>query len=215
MPPNAPASCPVCTKDDRAQKVTGLVNTRAETPFEGYLTRTLARPVTPSAPSAPQFQPASPFQPHAYVSLFANSETSNQIVVGVIVAGVIVILALFGLTRHIGAALILGPIIVIGAAIGIYSYVENDRRTRHEREESDRKSTYDQAESKRKALFDQEYQQYQQRLNQWREGTLRIYTEAQRKWDEDLYYCHRDDVVFLAGGQSHAPPNAMSRILGL
>jgi hypothetical protein len=209
------ARCPRCGRNDRAEKVTAIRTSQtqqineAEQRVEVYVdrsgrrqTRTVAVPRTRTQMSdlakrlEPPRKPSPATEPRGGAS-------SAVLVIGIVLAllglilaviGVCPMLGIFGATSAeeaiitglgTGVVCILPPIVLAG--IGILLIVVGTKRRklskeRHQVAVSEARNNSEQAE--------------------------RIWQKAMERWNE-LYYCHRDDCVFIPDEGSCAPLSKM------
>jgi len=203
------AICPVDNKDDKVQKATGLVSSTSE-----LLRRRVAMPKF--AEPMPSFsEPKPPAAPRSPVSRLDISEVRGWLLAIGITGSVIAIIGLVLLAQG-GGSTVAGLFLLVIAACalgGIYYFIVTER---HKHEEAVRQvaEAHEDALKKHKAAALTARQRFEQQLQEWqtKEKTVR---EAQANWEQNMYYCHRHDVVFLAGRSAAVRPEDMPNLLGI
>jgi predicted RNA-binding Zn-ribbon protein involved in translation (DUF1610 family) len=179
----AHARCPLCQLNDRSRKVSSFMVSG------GANSRYFAPPPKPNPPnSKPQ-----PPQPPEAGGLSGNS--------GCLIWGgaFLFLVMLIGLLNNSNNNSSVFFIILLLAGAGIFAIGLSQK-------------------NKNKAIIIQSQQKYQDDLNRWNLSTNKNNLEneeLQRKWDSrwrqameawnKLYYCERDDIVFMPGRNTYAP----------
>ncbi len=172
------ARCPICQRNDRVEKVSGIV-ARNTNPLSGGLSTTaLAQALTPPSlePSPPA--PDSP----TYKAAFRTYRRARGWGIGLLIFSLLFSCILFAVNPLAGFL-----IMMITGWISIFLIVWSARKT-----------------SKLKKGFDILWAKWRASEKAWR--------VAMNRWQK-LYYCSRDDVVFIPGEGRAVPPNRMSELL--
>ena len=224
------ARCPVCNRNDKAEKVSAIlrsqthsaqgvayqtVTTHVNTGFGTTpVSQQVAMPVQTSQMSELAKYLAPPARPEPDKSVIVQEQPSHKSLLGAILFvlagagfGLCTLSVFVAYLSEIGniknffaaAATVLGLFIltlsILGLSIFLFVFtVPKERRRNRER----------------KSAYQEKIRQRQQK----NEETEKRWTAAMERWNQ-LYYCGRDDCVFLPGSHTHAPVSAMVEYLYL
>lgn len=218
------ARCPICNRNDKAEKVSAIlrsqtlsaqgvayqtVTTHVNTGFGTTpISQQVAMPVQTSQMSELAKYLAPPAKPDPDMAVIVKEQPSHKSLVGAILfvlAGVsfgVCTLSVFVTylselenieNVFVAAATVIGLLLltlfILGLSIFLFVFtVPKERRRNRER----------------KSAYQEKIRQRQQK----NEETEKRWTAAMERWNQ-LYYCGRDDCVFLPGLHTHAPVSKM------
>ncbi len=175
--------CPVCQRNDRTRKLSAIMATG------GTNSQYFAPPPRPNPPT-PQPPPPRPIEP---VGL---KDQSGWLIYGGAALALIMFIALVSNTDRGSTALLI--ILLLGSIGAVVLGISQ--------------------KNKNKLTHAQLQNEYQEKTRRWNESVNQAKydsEETQRRWDarwlqamdvwKKLYYCERDDCVFLPGGKTSAP----------
>jgi hypothetical protein len=218
------ARCPICNRNDKAEKVTAILRSQTHS-AQGIAYQTVTTTVNTGFGSTPVSQQvpvpvqtsqtsdlakflAPPIKPEPDKSIIVDEKPSHKSLVGALffgLAGVgflLLTLIVFAIYLSelsnienivVAAATVLGLILLALSSLGLSVFLFIATVPKERRRNRERKSAYE------------------EKIRQRQHGN----EEAERRWAtaldrwNQLYYCGRDDCVFLPGTNSHAPVSAM------
>jgi len=233
------ARCPKCSRNDRVEKVSAILRSHKQEvtsteqrteiytdPYGVQHTRTreipktitqvtgLARELVP--PEKPTPLPKPKLRPKPRISQPRSARKSLKIILIVVallavIASCILTLISFGIIFEQGTldSLICGiPSLIVmagGAALFIFGLimkpVDKEKLSQWERERSQ--------------ILSEWQKENEQKIKDWQAANDKImgeYAAAMDNW-ENLYYCHRDDCVFVPGKGTFAPIEKLQKYL--
>jgi predicted RNA-binding Zn-ribbon protein involved in translation (DUF1610 family) len=222
------ARCPVCNRNDKAEKVTAILRSQTHS-AQGITYQTVTTSVNTGFGSTPVSQQVAipvqtsqmselarfltpPAKPEPDRSVIEEPKPSYKSLTGAILFGMagvgfslltLVIIAAYladwaNIENFIvAAATVLGWFLLALSTLGLSVFLFIFTVPKERRRNREQKSAYE--------------EKVQQRQNRNVEAERR-WTTAMDRWNQ-LYYCGRDDCVFLPGAHTHAPVAAMTEYL--
>jgi hypothetical protein len=204
MAASSTIACPVCGKDDQVQKVTAAVSEGS-----GTLPQRLAKP---QMANRPRFEGShGPYSP----DMFSLGCAGQLVLLPGLLAIVFAIEFLSGhglvapyrtLTEQAANAVLIALAACTAIVAAIVIAVVIERRIKTRRYQAALLEHRD-VEAKRRAGVEAQ-------RSQW-DSEAALVSKAQKTWEDALYYCHRDDVVYLQGTVNAVPPKDMGKLLGI
>jgi predicted RNA-binding Zn-ribbon protein involved in translation (DUF1610 family) len=214
------ARCPVCNRNDKAEKVTAILRSQTHS-TQGVAYQTLTTMVKTGNEAVPVNQQVAipvqtsqmselakyltpPAQPEPDRTVIAKESETHRALISAIFTGLagaafslFTLLLLFGyfgtikdeesLIAAVVTLLICGffTAVPIGLSVFLFLYaVPREKRKNQEK----------------KVAFENKRREQQLRSDEW----INRWNTAMGRWNQ-LYYCNRDDCVFLPGTHTHAP----------
>ena len=222
------ARCPICNRNDKAEKVTAILRSQTHS-AQGIAYQTVTTTVNTGFGSTPVSQQvpvpvqtsqtselarflAPPVKPEPEKSVLEEPKPSHKSLTGAIffgLAGVgFLLLTLVVFAAYLSglenienlvaaAATVLGLFLLSLSALGLSVFLFAFTVPKERRSNREMKSAYQ--------------EKIRQRQLQTEENSNRWNTAIER-WNQ-LYYCGRDDCVFLPGSHTHAPVSVMVEYL--
>ena len=218
------ARCPVCNRNDKAEKVTAIlrsqthsaqgvayqtVTTHVNTGFgTSPVSQQVAMPVHTSQMSELAKFLAPPVRPEPDNAVLAKENPSHKSLLGAVLFGLagagfalctlsvfVVYLSELGHIENViaAAATVLGLFLLTLSALGLSIFLFAFTVPKERRSNRERKSDYEEKVRQRQQKSDQIEKRWATAMDRWNQ----------------LYYCGRDDCVFLPGAHTHAPVSRM------
>jgi predicted RNA-binding Zn-ribbon protein involved in translation (DUF1610 family) len=222
------ARCPICNRNDKAEKVTAILRSQTHN-TQGITYQTVTSSVNTGFGTTPVSQQVAipvqtsqtselarfltpPARPEPDQSIIEEPNPSHKSLAGAILFGMtgagfsVITLIVFALyladwanieNLVAASATVLGLFLLALSALGLSMFLFVFTVPKERRSNRELKSAYQ--------------EKIRQRQLQTEENSKRWNTAIER-WNQ-LYYCGRDDCVFLPGSHTHAPVSAMVEYL--
>ena len=203
IPQDTYAKCPLCKKDDKVEKVTAIIrlNTEKSANKSEYQLSGLAARLSP--PDKPKFVPKPKKQKLNFPQKKYFEKNYNQFGLIVLVLGIL-LFSCMGLMILVEPDTLLTAILLLSVGIivlGIHLIKSSEKRRKDDEKKYIIKCFLENQKMNKKLQ-----EEYEKRLEEVRVENEKIKLSrpnALKRW-ERLYYCYRDDCVFIPGEGSYS-----------